>query len=85
MPPTGPVFTTSRPPGRNSKTSASLFNNSAYGNVMRDQKRNSVEIVRVGAFSKELVSEETIYKVLKGLGFVPDVLARQAADTYWKL
>jgi hypothetical protein len=52
--------------------------------LMRDQKRNSVEIVRVGAFSKELVSEETIYRVLKGLGFVPDTLARQAADQYWK-
>ena len=39
---------------------------------MRDQKRNSVEIVRVGAFSKELVSEETIYRVLKGFGFVPE-------------
>jgi len=52
--------------------------------LMRDQKRNSVEIVRVGAFSKELVSEETIYRVLKGLGFVPEAEARQAADQYWK-
>jgi hypothetical protein len=52
--------------------------------LMRDQKRNSVEIIRVGAFSKELVSEETIYRVLKGLGFVPENLARQAADSYWK-
>lgn len=52
--------------------------------LMRDRNRNSVEIVRVGAFSKALVSEETIYRVLKGLGFVPDKLARQAADEYWK-
>lgn len=52
--------------------------------LMRDQKRNSVEIVRVGAFSKELVSEETIYRVLKGFGFVPEQSARQAADAYWK-
>jgi rubrerythrin len=52
--------------------------------LMRDQKRNSVEIVRVGAFSKEMVSEETIYRVLKGFGFVPERLARQAADKYWK-
>jgi len=52
--------------------------------LMRDLKRNSVEIVRVGAFSKELVSEETIYRVLKGFGFVPEPAARQAADQYWK-
>jgi hypothetical protein len=52
--------------------------------LMRDQKRNSVEIVRVGAFSKEMVSEDTIYRVLKGFGFVPERLARQAADQYWK-
>jgi hypothetical protein len=51
---------------------------------MRDQKRNSIEIIRVGAFSKELVAEDTIYRVLKGLGFVPDSLARQAANSYWK-
>jgi hypothetical protein len=52
--------------------------------LMRDRTRNSVEIVRVGAFSKALVSEETIYRVLQGLGFVPDTLARKAADEYWK-
>jgi hypothetical protein len=52
--------------------------------LMRDQKRNSVEIVRVGAFSKELVSEETVYRVLKGFGFVPEASARQVADQYWK-
>jgi hypothetical protein len=52
--------------------------------LMRDPGRNSVEIVRVGAFSKAMVSEETIYRVLKGLGFVPDAQARQAADAYWK-
>jgi hypothetical protein len=52
--------------------------------LMRDRNRNSVEIVRVGAFSKALVSEETIYRVLQGLGFVPDQLARQVADQYWK-
>jgi hypothetical protein len=52
--------------------------------LMRDPGRNSVEIVRVGAFSKAMVSEETIYRVLKGLGFVPDTQARQAADVYWK-
>ncbi|HEV7663500.1 MAG TPA: acyl-ACP desaturase [Chloroflexota bacterium] len=52
--------------------------------LMRDRGRNSVEIVRVGAFSKTLVSEETIYRVLQGLGFVPEQLARQTADDYWK-
>jgi rubrerythrin len=52
--------------------------------LMRDLKRNSVEIVRVGAFSKELVQEQTLYKVLSGLGFVPKQLAREAADAYWQ-
>lgn len=51
--------------------------------LMRDLRKNSVEIVRVGAFSKQLVSEETLYKVLRGLGFVPAELARQTADAYW--
>lgn len=52
--------------------------------LMRDLKRNSMEIVRVGAFSKELVSEQTVYRVLKGLGFVPEDLARQTASAYWR-
>lgn len=51
--------------------------------LMRDRRRNSVEIVRVGAFSKEMVSEETLYKVLVGLGFVPEPLARVTANEYW--
>jgi len=51
--------------------------------LMRDQRRNSVEIIRVGAFSKEMVSEETILKVLLGLGFVPEQTARETADAYW--
>lgn len=51
--------------------------------LMRDQKRNSIEIVRVGAFNKQMVSEETIYRVLMGLGFIPQHMARQAADSYW--
>jgi hypothetical protein len=50
--------------------------------LMRDTKRNSIEIVRVGAFSKKLVSEGTLYAVLKGLGFVPDYLARQVVEDY---
>jgi hypothetical protein len=51
--------------------------------LMRNLKRNSLEIVRAGAFTKEMVSEDTIYRVLKGLGFVPEGLARKAADSYW--
>lgn len=51
--------------------------------LMRDRRRNSVEIVRVGAFSKEMVAEDTIFRVLMGLGFVPEDRARQAANTYW--
>jgi hypothetical protein len=31
-----------------------------------------------------MVSEETIYRVLKGFGFVPEDSARRAADAYWK-
>ena len=51
--------------------------------LMRDRKRNSIEIVRVGAFSKEMVSEETLYKVLLGLGFVSEDQARETASAYW--
>ena len=51
--------------------------------LMRDRRRNSVEIIRVGAFSKEMVSEETLYKVLMGLGFVPEADARRVAANYW--
>jgi hypothetical protein len=51
--------------------------------LMRDRRRDSVDIVRVGAFSKQLVSESTIYHVLRGLRFVPEHLARQAAASYW--
>lgn len=53
--------------------------------LMRNQRRNSVEIIRVGAFSKEMVSEHTIYNVLHGLGFVPEQLARQTAAEYWNV
>lgn len=52
--------------------------------LMRNPRRNSIEIVRVGAFSKEMVSQETIYKVLSGLRFVPEADARAAAEAYWK-
>jgi acyl-[acyl-carrier-protein] desaturase len=51
--------------------------------LMRNRRRDSVDIVRVGAFSKQLVSESTIYHVLRGLRFVPEHLARQAAARYW--
>lgn len=52
--------------------------------LMRDQKRDSLNIVRAGAFSKWMVSEETIFRGLKGLGFVAEEKARQIADSYWK-
>jgi hypothetical protein len=52
--------------------------------LMRDRRRNSMEIVRVGAFSKEMVSEETLFKVLMGLRFVPEADAKRVAANYWK-
>jgi hypothetical protein len=51
--------------------------------LMRDRRKDSVDIVRVGAFSKELVSEGTIFNVLRGFRFVPDELSRVAALNYW--
>ena len=35
------------------------------------------------AFSKEMVSEETLYKVMMGLGFIPEADARRVAASYW--
>jgi hypothetical protein len=52
--------------------------------LIRDGNQRGIDIIRVGAFNRELVSEETIYKVLKGLGFVPMDRARKVADAYWK-
>jgi hypothetical protein len=52
--------------------------------LMRDGTQRGIDIIRVGAFNRQLVSEETIYKVLKGLGFVPVDRARKIADEYWK-
>jgi rubrerythrin len=52
--------------------------------LMRDRKKNSIEIVRAGAFSKRMVSEETIYHVLTGLRFVPEEQARETANRYWQ-
>jgi hypothetical protein len=52
--------------------------------LMRDGNQRGIDIIRVGAFNRQLVSEETIYKVLKGLSFVPVERARKVADEYWK-
>jgi hypothetical protein len=51
--------------------------------LMRNRRRDSVDIVRVGAFSRELVTEETLFKVLRGFRFVPDDLAKATAREYW--
>lgn len=53
-------------------------------NLLPDPKRSLMNAVRVGAFSKELVSEDTLYKGLKALRFIPEPLARQTANNYWK-
>ncbi len=51
--------------------------------LVRDGNKRGIDIIRVGAFNRQLVSEETIWKVLKGLGFVPLDRARKVADEYW--
>jgi acyl-[acyl-carrier-protein] desaturase len=51
--------------------------------LMRNRRKDSVDIVRVGAFSKELVSEGTILKVLRGFKFVPEEMALAATAAYW--
>jgi hypothetical protein len=50
--------------------------------LMRDARRNLIEMVRVGAYTKELASEGTIHRVLRGLGFVPERVARRTADAF---
>lgn len=51
--------------------------------LMRDQRKDTLNIIKVGAFNKRMVSEETIYRCLKNLGFVPDELCREVANNYW--
>jgi hypothetical protein len=50
--------------------------------LMLDPRRNSMEIARVGAFGKKLVTA-AIEKTLGGLKFVPDDLVGRAAASYW--
>jgi hypothetical protein len=52
--------------------------------LMRHRRRDSIDIVRVGAFSRELVTEGTLLKVLRGLRFVPDEQAKAVAREYWE-
>lgn len=53
-------------------------------NLLPNPKKALFNAKRVGAFSRELVSEDTIYRGLKALGFIPDDLVRKTADNYWK-
>ena len=51
--------------------------------LLRDGNQRGIDIIRDGTFNRQLASEETIYKMLKGLGFVPMDRARKVADDYW--
>jgi len=52
-------------------------------NLLPNPKKALFNAKRVGAFSRELVSEDTLYRGLKALGFIPDNLVRKTADNYW--
>lgn len=53
-------------------------------NLLLNPRKALLDARRVGAFTRDLVAERTIYEVLKAFDFLPDHLARQAADNYWK-
>lgn len=52
--------------------------------LMRDQVKDGMNIMRAKAFSKKMVSEETLYQGLKHLGFMDDELSREIANKYWE-
>lgn len=42
------------------------------------------DLIRVGAFSRDLVAEKIVYRTLQGFRFVPEDIARKIADEYLK-
>ena len=51
--------------------------------LLRNGKKPGIELMRAGAFNKSMLSEGTIYAVLKGLGFMSEQRVRVIADSYW--
>lgn len=53
-------------------------------NLLPHSRKALQNTITVGAFSRALIKERTIYEVLKAFDFLPERLARQAADSYWE-
>lgn len=52
--------------------------------LLRDPQKSLRNLVKVGAFDRDRVAYDTMLPVLRGLGFFPEHLARQAAANYVK-
>ncbi len=53
-------------------------------NLTAEPKADLMATFRVGAYSKDMVSQGTILKTLLGLGYIDPDLAKKTADNYWK-